>query len=105
MNSGTKEFLLGASFFVGLAVLVAWGITSIQPKKYKDHIYQPGDCVEIVISGEQGMVRDLGTYRPRYAVRVALASHTNTAIFGAPNTENQRYASVWFDEFELESCK
>lgn len=105
MNSETKQFLLGASFFIGLAGLVFWGVHSTTPKKYKDHIYQPGDCVEIVISGEQGMVRDLGTYKPQYKVRVALASHTNTAIFGAPNTENQRYASVWFDEFELESCK
>ena len=81
-----------------------WATDAISPKPYTGHIFSPGQCVSIKISGEQGMVTVRYYYDPLYKVRVAMASHRNTAIFGPPNTENQRYAEVVFHEFELDHC-
>jgi len=68
------------------------------------HIFTHGQCVEIKLTGEHGMVHSFWKNSDMYRVRVAKASKTNSAIFGADNTENQRYAIVTFREFELTEC-
>jgi hypothetical protein len=68
------------------------------------HKFNHGQCVEIKLTGEQGMVVYRWNHSPRYSIRVARASKTNSAIFGPDNTENQRYALVRFREFELIDC-
>ena len=70
-----------------------------------DHRYTWGDCVQMKLTGEQGMVVRIYNHSDYYQIRVAQASKTNSAVFGASNTENQRYAIVSFREFELEDCQ
>ena len=69
------------------------------------HKFAKSDCVEIALTGEKAMIVGSYKYHDMYSVRVARASKTNSALFGADNTENQRYALVYFHEFELRQCE
>ena len=87
------------------AVIFLMFLTGCHSHSVDDDIkFENGQCTQIKISGEEGMIVGMRYHGRSYVVRVALASKTNSAIFGASNTENQRYALVLFQEYELTNC-
>jgi hypothetical protein len=90
--------------FVCIIGLVVYAFVQSMPKEVS-HKFTWGECVEMRLTGEQGMVVRIYQYSVVYQVRVAKASNTNSAMFGPDNTENQRYALVGFREFELRECQ
>ena len=83
---------------VALSIVLAGCIQPV-PKRYK-----VGQCVEISISGERGMVVDAYPYSIYYEVRVSEADVKHSALFGPTVTQRERYATVSFREFELRPC-
>lgn len=88
-----------------ILLLIAALALSACSEKISDHRFRSGDCAVIRITGEQAMVTRIYLYQRAYLVRVGAAEVIQSATFGPDVRDgNRQYATIKFDEFELDEC-